>query len=282
MGGYIAMVKEQIDNYIIQPWEKVRFKQVGNVYEIMHMDSMNDKPTIKKISKKEYIQLSTGEVKEYKAKSNSRGDNMKNLKRSFKKLDDLIKANLTDIRRAKWITLTYRDNMQDTKKLYEDFEKFNKKLKRYVKKNFNNTKYEYIMVVEPQSRGAWHIHLILIFNRLAPYIHYKDIEYMWGNGFVSVGRVTSADKVADYLNKAKRSDKTKFELYPPKINVFRTSRKINKPKVQYITEIEAMKKVSQLNLELTHHLSFIIKDTANNFYNRISYRYYTYKIIHNK
>lgn len=44
--------------------------------------------------------------------------------------------------------------------------------------------FEYIVAMEPQNRGAWHAHLILIFNGKAPFIPNDEISALWGQGFV--------------------------------------------------------------------------------------------------
>ena len=61
--------------------------------------------------------------------------------------------NVTDTEKVTWLTLTYAENMQDYNRLYEDYRKFNMRMKYYCKKN-NLPSYEYIAVCEPQARGA--------------------------------------------------------------------------------------------------------------------------------
>ncbi|PBH18287.1 hypothetical protein BGV21_20980, partial [Clostridioides difficile] len=70
---------------------------------------------------------------------------------SLRRLRDYLNTNITDVSHCKWITLTYSENMTDTKRLYDDFVKFNKRLKYYINKEFDLT-YEYIVSMEPQGR----------------------------------------------------------------------------------------------------------------------------------
>ena len=86
--------------------------------------------------------------------------------------------------------------MTDPKVLYKDFDKFMKKLKYKYKS------VDYINVVEPQGRGAWHCHILLRFNDYKKiYIPNKEISKMWGHGFVSVKAIKKdIDNLGAYLS----------------------------------------------------------------------------------
>ena len=195
--------------------------------------------TIKKISKKEYIVLSTGEVKEYK-QNNSTEKTIKNLKETFNKLRQLIRTNFTDNGKNQlFITLTYKENMQDEKQLYKDFDKFYKRLKY----KFKEHKFEYIAVAEPQGRGAWHFHIMLkSVNQLNLYIDNKLLEQIWGHGYTDVQRLKSDDVGSYYVayftdliqedskGNKKRIKGSRLSMYPKGFKFYRTSRGIEKPK----------------------------------------------------
>ncbi|MGW7157742.1 rolling circle replication-associated protein, partial [Streptomyces sp. NPDC054887] len=59
--------------------------------------------------------------------------------------------------------MTYKKNMTDTKKLYSDFQNFIDRLRYKYKKE---SSIDYLSVVEPQGRGAWHCHVLMRFNDL--------------------------------------------------------------------------------------------------------------------
>jgi len=87
-----------------------------------------------------------------------------------------------------FITLTYKENMQDYDKLKQDIKIFLNKESR----KGNNPKY--IWVVERQKRGALHIHLIsnsfitsAINRNKYPYALY------WEHGFSSIKHISGAD-----------------------------------------------------------------------------------------
>ncbi|PBG22232.1 hypothetical protein BGU81_22045, partial [Clostridioides difficile] len=93
-----------------------------------------------------------------------------------------LKNNITNVSHCKWITLTYAENMTDTKRLYDDFVKINKQLKYYIIKEFN-LRYDYIFAMEPQGRRAWHCHMAMIFETDAPFIPNSKMSELWKQGF---------------------------------------------------------------------------------------------------
>ncbi len=174
--------------------ETVKVKTCGNVKEIMYSQNVIRGSPILKISKTEYIDLRNGEIKQFE-KQEKRADDKGSVARSLKNLRDLINANVTEPKKCRWVTLTYADNMQDLNKLYNDFKNFRKRFK----KKYGEA--EYINAVEPQARGAWHIHLILIFNNReeAPFIPNEELRDMWKQGFVKITALDNVDNIGVYL-----------------------------------------------------------------------------------
>ena len=177
-------------------YQEVRVKEMGNVIEIMYSDKKNHKIFIKKISDTEYIDLRTGEVKQCN-KIDNRAGNLNSVRQSLSRLRDLLNTNITDVSRCRWITLTYAENMTNSKRLYEDFKNFNKRMRYALSKD--GYKYEYIVCMEPQGRGAWHAHLVMIFEGQAPYIENKVMSSIWGHGFVKIKKLEDVDNVGAYL-----------------------------------------------------------------------------------
>lgn len=188
------MQKVHLDNFSIPKNTIVSFKEMGNIFEICYQDKVNNQILIKKINENEYIYLPTGEILQCNHIRN-RSQNMFQVGQSLKRLRDYINTNVTDPLNCKWVTLTYAKNMTDTKKLYVDFKCF---IRRF-KKKFKEYQFEYIVAMEPQGRGAWHAHLILIFDRLAPYIPNKTIQDLWGQGFCKTKKLDNVDNVGAYL-----------------------------------------------------------------------------------
>ncbi|MCG7315622.1 hypothetical protein MHL30_21335, partial [Priestia flexa] len=140
----------------------VKVTQMNHIIEVQHMERMNRTNHIKKLDKESYVDIRTGEIKEFQ-QSENRKDNFNSLRQTFKKLRYLINNNFIGSANELHITLTYKENMMDTKQLYEDFKNFMKRLKYRYKKQ---TTIDYITVVEPQGRGAWHCHVLMRFNDL--------------------------------------------------------------------------------------------------------------------
>ena len=197
--------------------------------------------------------------------------------------------------------------MTDSTRLYKDFDKFNKRMKYALSKDGH--KYEYIVCMEPQGRGAWHAHLVMIFEGQAPYIDNKFMAETWGHGFTVTKKLEDVDNVGAYLTAylgdmdmsefknlsddeqnsmrvfgikevdVKGSSEKKsilkgarLHMYPPKFNLYRASRGIKKPLVTYEFEREAQKKVSAGTL--TFEKTIELTDSDSQFSNTINYRHY--------
>jgi hypothetical protein len=288
--------------------EVVRVKQMGNIIEIMYSDKeRNGKNVIKKLDNDTYIDLRTGEVKEFN-KIENRACSLNEVRKTLGRLRDYLNTNITDVKKCKWVTLTYAENMTDPKQLKKDFEKFNKRMQYYLKEN----SYEYIVAMEPQGRGAWHAHLVMIFENNAPYIDNKVMAAKWGHGFTVTKKLEDVDNVGAYLtaylgdmdiedyHKLTEAEKQgldhnlefkevevevdgkkvskaiikggRLHMYPPKFNIYRCSKGIKSPVVSYELEFDAQKKASAGTL--TFEKTIKLSDADSNFENIINYRHY--------
>lgn len=302
---------EKLNNFKIFPKELVEYKEMGNVREIRRMTKVNNKATVKKISDTEYVKLSTGEVLEYNFsdKEKNRLDNIKSVRRSLSDLRDVLNANVIDVSFCRWVTLTYAENMTDTKRLYDDFRLFVMRFRYYLKKRDYN-KCEYIVAMEPQARGAWHCHIVFIFDKKAPYIPNDELRELWGQGFVTVKRLDDVDNVGAYLtaylgdmelqdaidnNLCDLSSEIKsvdvdidgkkvtkkylkgcrLKMYPTGFHLWRSSRGIKKPVVTKMTNEQAEKKVS--SGKLTYENTIYLSNDDCTFETIISKRYYNMK-----
>ncbi len=303
--------KEELIDYSIGSEDLVTLKSMGNIYEICYIQKRNNKITTQLLDKDHYFNKETGEVFECNHIKN-RSENKFQVGQSLKRLRDLINTNVVIPQNCKWITLTYSKNMQDTKQLYKDFQKFIQKI-RYQYKKY---KIEYIVACEPQARGAWHMHLILIFDRVAPFIPNATIEKIWEQGFTKTNDLDNIDNIGAYLTaylgdmelneeniqelnkqglnaskmelkQVNKVDNVKLEtpksfikggrlyMYPPKFNLYRTSRGIKQPTKQFFSYHVAKEKVG-LRLP-TYSKGFVIQDSNNSFSNEIIYEYYNTK-----
>lgn len=294
----------KIDNVQVDPVSLVRVKEMGNIVELMWSESYASKCTIRKLDKNHYVELESGEIKEFKHIQN-RACDLKSISKSLGKLRDYLNTNITDVSKCRWVTLTYAENMTDTNRLYKDFKNFVARLKRKI------GAFEYIVAMEPQGRGAWHCHVVMIFEGKAPYIANDLMANAWRNGFVTVKKLDDVDNVGAYLTAylgdmevedfcesekahdliGKRLEIKEVEvdnagvtetkkyikgarlyMYPPQFNLYRCSRGIKKPVVTYQPEEMAQKKVS--SAKLTYEKTILLSDQENDFEKTISYRYY--------
>lgn len=278
-------------------WTKVKF--TGNIISTTNYKHLKRSCDIVKLDKDHYlikknmVDYNTGEllVHDYEHTSN-RYEGFKSLLQSFSKLRDLINCNITDVRNVHWCTLTYADNMQDLKKLKKDFNNFWYRFNDYCKsKNFPQP--EYINAVEPQERGAWHIHLLIIWSFPAPFIPHDDFWKMWSpkgfksnRDFIKIQSLyvdgKAIDNVGAYLttyltdtlsdNDHKREKYNRLRLYPTGMNVYRTSKGIKRPQIEFMSEEFARKKVSSAKLTFEKRIS--INDKDSGYSNELIYRFY--------
>jgi len=149
--------------------------------------------------------LSIGRTKE---KSENYEEHRKQaLQRAKKNLRRLINANVNQYGKeftAKFLTLTFAENVQDILQAHYEFEKFIKRLNYYCF-NTKKAKLKYTCVVEFQKRGAIHYHVI-IYN--IPYIKANIISDIWGNGFIKINKIDDIANVgayvAEYLGNAEK------------------------------------------------------------------------------
>jgi len=276
----------------------VKLTTMGNIQEIMIIEKLQlDGFPIKKISKTEYMIIETGEVMEYKVGEN-RAENKESLRKTFKKIRQLINTNFTGEKNELAFTITYDSLMTNTKVLYNDFKHFMEKLR----KKYSNV--EYISVVEPQGSGSWHCHILLKFMELNKiYILNKEINEMWGHGFVTVKAIKqNVDNLGAYLSaylgdipldegqgseggfikeveingkKKKFIKGGRLHMYPPGMNIYRASRGIKQPTKEYMRYDKAKKIVGAVTPNYSTCIKILDDDGIE--INSIAYENYNSK-----
>jgi hypothetical protein len=79
---------------------------------------------------------------------------------------------------------------------YDDFECFWKRLCRHCKAH----KLDYINVIEPQSSGRWHFHVMIKSDQPELWIDKWRIKEIWGQGNAYIERLKSNDVGAYYVS----------------------------------------------------------------------------------
>lgn len=279
----------------------VKVTEMGNIIEVQYMSRRNSKQTVRMLEGGEqYVVCSSGEIKDV-VHHETRKDNKKGLYKTFANMRAVINTNVTDVSKVRWCTLTYAENMTDTERLYKDFEKFNKRFQYYCKQQ-GYSKPEYIVMMEPQGRGAWHAHLLYIWQDMkAPYIANDVFAKLWGHGFVRIKKLDNVDNVGAYLtaylgdmelsevdwhkwNEITRGATVKqvemtdengekvtkpilkgarLNLYPANFNMLRCSRGIKRPTEEMLSQEMANKKV--LGATKTFETAVKLTDVENEF-----------------
>ena len=286
----------------IKPTSVVTLTEMGHISEIQRMERQNQQQTIRKISKDEYVVLETGEIKEFNHIEN-RSQSMNSLRQTFKKLRYLINNNFVGAKNELHMTLTYAENMTDTERLYADFKRFMMRLKR----KYKGQSIDYLNVIEPQERGAWHCHLLLRFNDVGSiFLENKKIAEMWGQGFVTIRSLAEVDNIGAYLSaylsdieltdeteplaytdgteiveKTVEGQKKKFikggrlHMYPPSMKLYRKSRGIVPPTRKKMTYEDAKKAVGSAQ----PHYSMTYDILTDDFKNTIHFEQYNSKRV---
>lgn len=272
----------------------VRFKRTGHISDILWMSTKSRGAQIKKLSKELYMNIQTCEVRQFKHIIN-RSEDLKSVSRSLGQGRDMINCNVTEPKNCRWITLTYSENMTDTKRLWTNFNNF----VRDSRKKYGD--FEYITAAEPQGRGAWHMHMLMLFDHRAPFLKNEDINGLWGQGFVTVKKLDDVDNVGAYLTAylgdvaldeydgdyvgtkgikiAKVDGKEKkyvkggrLHMYPPGMHIFRWSRGVKRPDVEYMKYEKAKEKAG--SPQPTYTESKTLTDEKSGFTSILAHEYY--------
>lgn len=287
---------------------QVKVKTAGDTTVIQFCAGQNKKCPVQNLSKDTYLLKETGEIKE-KKKSESRYQSPKSVRRSIHRLMDLIRCNVTEPEKCKWLTLTYSDVMTDGKQAFLDAKLFLRKLKRHLTKqnllSSGQKSFKYITIVEPQGENhgnSWHLHIILVFEDVAPFIANDVIVDIWSKGFTDTHAVFEGDGLALYF-KAYLSDVEyeddrvdleednnepatvekivngeskqflkgeRLKYYPTGMNLYSSSRGMKKPEVEEMSNGEAMERVK--DAKLVYRETYAIgNENCGNF---IDKRYY--------
>ena len=283
------MDKNKSMSVTIRDDELVTVTKAGEQTKVTYVKNKNTVARTRKLNKDCYCDKD-GIVHEYKHTEN-RQQSPKSVRKTLNKLCDIINANTTDLSRCRWVTLTYADNMTDLSKLRADWGNFCKKAHRKW------GDFEYIKVIEPQVRGAWHLHVIMIFEGTAPYIANNDLRKMWGNGYVKAKKMTGgvdfglyftaslsdipldeAKKAGIEVDNSKISANKKYvkgarlELYPSNMRIFDRSNGVELPKKETMTKAQADKCVKDMR-KVSQYTTFP-KDSAGHIVNMITIEKY--------
>lgn len=308
----MATVRQLEESLNLDEYAVTKVTTMGHVVEVQTRQKNTAGSPCIKLDKDHYLDTRTGEVLEYQHIEN-RSESTRSIRNTLARIRALVNTNVINPDNVRWCTFTYAENMTDTLRLMKDFEKFWKRFSYWCKKN-GMAKPEYICVIEPQGRGAWHIHAFFIWDTKAPYIDNNEVmAKLWGHGFTSTKALHDCDNIGAYFSaylgdmpledvaklpadeqkkacsatsvlekeftdEQGRTKKKKFVkggrlyLYPPGMNIVRTTKGIKQPEVEIMTLAEAKEKVS--SAKLTYSCAYEVLGDDGQVVNRISKSYY--------
>lgn len=140
--------------------------------------------------------------------------------RSKRRVQELIRCNPN---LNKFITLTFAENITE-------FEVANKLFKEFIVKlnNLLNRKVAYVTVIEFQKRGAIHYH----FLSDIPFIPQRELQGVWGHGFVFVNKIFDTRHAGFYITKYMNKS-VGDERYTGK-KFYQCSKYLNRPEKFYV------------------------------------------------
>ena len=129
--------------------------------------------------------------------------------------------------KTKFLTLTFKENIQDINQTNKEFKYFIQRLNYYL----YNTKIQalkYIATWEKQKRGAIHYHVIFFDF---PYIAKEHLQFLWRHGFIKINliNVDSKENRGRYLSKYFGKD---LDLKEHKKKAFFKSQNLKLPTVR--------------------------------------------------
>ena len=184
------------------PYSCLSSAEIIKVFEgngIVEVESMQKAPfslsnRFVRLSKTEYVDKETGEIKKYRT-SKTREENPNELRKTFKALRRLINYNFCGGNNEKHITLTYGKLQKDYKQVNSDFRHWWK----LIKKHFPSL--EYICVTEYQASGSIHLHVLVkdIDNEDLP-LEQTLLNETWTQGFSKVTKIKNVTNIGSYFS----------------------------------------------------------------------------------
>lgn len=185
---------EQINSHEINPNEIVTLYVTPYRTTVVASKHSPGKNYTKKLNGETYVNRSTNKICNYKTEGHKNRSGLKRTLNRFK----LLLGNFNGDPNEAMITLTYKDFMDDQKRISLDILKF----VRHLKYTLPNTT-KYLFIREPDKKGSWHIHFMIkvpSFEVLK--LDENEIRKAWdGDGYeVSIEPIYDVDGLKNYLD----------------------------------------------------------------------------------
>jgi hypothetical protein len=146
-----------------------------------------------------YINPNGGRKMSEENKELNKENRVKVLRRIKNKVKKLAFCNFDE--NSKFITLTFKENITDTKIANYEFNKFIKRLRDKV------GYFRYLAVIEYQKRGAVHYHMLSNMD----YLPAKELQDIWNNGFIRINRMNDCKNIYEYVAKYLKKSMKSYE-----------------------------------------------------------------------
>lgn len=245
----------------------------GNIVEVITASRQyQNLAAYRKIDKNHFVNTETGEIGCFK---HSNGKvSQSSLSRTFANLRRTINENFVGDNSELFVTLTYARLTTDTTQVRNDFKHFIASLRRYVS-------VEYIVCIEPQNSGSWHLHVLLKrFDNVKLTISKPLMDKLWRHGITHIERLPFADNFGAYFTArlidvdeleeyGKHSEHgqkksiikgQRLKFYPAGLHIFRCSKGIKRPIPKRLPYSEVLKMVETLKPCYQTKRNIIIKN----------------------
>lgn len=184
-------------------------------------------PKDEKKQRHEWLEEKTTRKQFDELSAQSQYDSLKRKQKHYKNMRFEIArlVNMNFDNKTKFLTLTFKENIQDIDYTNSEFKKFIKRLDYKLYKT-KKSQISYLATWEKQKLGAIHYHIVL-FN--FPYIPHKALVTIWGHGSVNIKKidVDSIENRGRYISKYFDKD---LELKEHKKKSFFKSQNLKLPK----------------------------------------------------
>lgn len=189
------------------------------------------------------------------------------LQRASRDLRRLINANVNQYGKeftAKFVTLTFGENVTDLKIANKEFRLFIERLNYQLFKT-KKANIKYSVVVEFQKRGAIHYHVIF-YN--IPYIKYDKFAEWWGNGDITINKIKEVDNIGAYVTKYMTKDNSDERLQGQKSyfnarGLIKPTEETDKKKVEAFADALPVEKMNYSSCFENEHLGKIVYKQYN-------------------
>ena len=253
---------EQRDASTISKDTPARITIAGGVVTVTASSQGGRAPATVRIAGGQYARRDTGEIICPDACLDGGEDtpHVRDLRASMAVLRDIIRAGVKP--GSVWTTHTYRALVRDPAAVYADWKAYI----RWVREVYLHRQVEYITAIEPQARGSWHIHGILIPPSSDPeplYIPQAEALAAWRriaarrmpegdartSGGVHLHRIEDGGDdlgayLSAYLGDVGGKKGGRWAFYPPHMRFWRCSRGVERPRIIEGLTLEEARKLA--------------------------------------